>query len=165
MALFSNKQEANLRSCVQMIEDVIRSLGHSPEETRIEPAGAMPAWRMRNGSALVTVALAPGGDDVLQENILQVSAPVLILDVNVNRLALFRHLLELNATAVRGMAFGLERDHVVLVGERSTVDLDLSEVHELVQKVEDYADHYDDALVAEFGGQRAGDADPSALNR
>jgi hypothetical protein len=157
MALFSNKQESNLRSCILMVESVIRSLGHSPEGTRVEPQGPLPAWRVRKGSALVTVSIdrdeEPGSD-----NLLRVVAPVMILDKAVNRVALFRRLLELNAGELKGVAFALERDRVLLVAERSTVDLDLSEVHDLVARVEDYADTYDDALVAEFGGQIAGES-------
>jgi hypothetical protein len=42
----------------------------------------------------------------------------------------------------------------MLVAERSTVDLDPSEVTEIIGRVEKYADTYDDALVEEFGGTR-----------
>ena len=152
MALFSNKQESNLRSCVRMVEDVIKSLGHDPDESRISTPGDGPGWRVQKGSAFVTVILSSADD----ENQLQVSASVVRLDGKVDRLRLYQRLLELNATAIKGAAFGLQGDDVILVAERSTLDLDLSEVAELVKKVEEYADHYDDTLVAEFGGQVAG---------
>ena len=156
MALFSNKQESNLRSCIQMVEDVIKTLGHDPDESRIETpnGGDMPAWRVQKGSAFVTVIIRSDGKG--DENQLQVSAEVVRLDGKVDRAKLFQRLLELNATTVKGAAFGLSGNDVILVAERSTLDLDLSEVEDLVKKIEAYADHYDDALVGEFGGSIAG---------
>jgi hypothetical protein len=163
MALFSNKQESNLRSCIQMVEDVIKTLGHDPDESRIETHDDMPAWRVQKGSAFVTVLIVSDGKG--DENQLQVSASVLRLDGKVDRARLFQRLLELNAAKIKGAAFGLQGDDVVLVAERSTLDLDLSEVEDLVKKIEEYADHYDDALVAEFGGQIAGHVAPTAAKK
>jgi hypothetical protein len=154
MALFSNKQESNLRSCIQMVENVIKTLGHDPDESRIETHDNQPAWRVQKGSAFVTVVIHSDGKG--DENQLHLSATVVRLDAKVDRPRLFQRLLELNASAVKGAAFGLQGDDVVLVAERSTLDLDLSEVADLVKKIEEYADHYDDALVAEFGGKIAG---------
>lgn len=152
MALFSDKQEANLRSCIQMIEETIQALGHEPDESRLETQDVMPAWRVKKGSAYVYVALQARDG----ANHLQVTAPVMHLDAQIDRPRLFQRLLELNATAVRGAAFALKDGDVVLTAERPTTDLDLSEVHDLLKRVEDYADHYDDRLVEEFGGRMAG---------
>jgi hypothetical protein len=154
MALFSNKQESNLRSCIQMVEDVIKTLGHDPDESRIETHDDMPAWRVQKGSAFVTIVIQ--GDDKAAENLLLVSAELVRLDATVDRLKLFQRLLELNVSAIKGAAFGLRGDDVVLVAERSTLDLDRSEVEEVLKKIEEYADHYDDVLVAQFGGTIAG---------
>jgi hypothetical protein len=153
MPLFSNRQESNLRSCIQMVEDVIASLGHPPDESRIETASAMPAWRVKKGSAWVTVSISGDEDD----NHLHVAAKVLVLDAAVDRASLFQRLLELNAGEIKGAAFALAGDDVLLLTERSTIDLDLSEVQETIRRLETYADHWDDALIAEFGGVRAGD--------
>src|SRR5688572_27870319 len=151
MALFSNKQEANLRSCVQMVEETISSLGHSPNDARIDtPDG--PSWRVRKGSALVTVAILPGPSQD-GENQLRVSADVIRIDDRVDRGRFFQRLLELNFSTIKGAAFGLRGNDVVLIAERSTVDLDRSEIDDLVARVQAYADHYDDMLVAEFGGR------------
>ena len=43
---------------------------------------------------------------------------------------------------------------MVIVSERTTLDLDLSEVRDMVRRVGYYADYYDDLLVTEYGGQR-----------
>jgi hypothetical protein len=154
MALFSNKQESNLRSCIQMVEDVIKTLGHDPDESRIETHDDMPAWRVQKGSAFVTIVIQ--GDDKAAENLLLVSAELVRLDAKVDRLKLFTRLLELNVSAIKGAAFGLRASDVLLVAERSTLDLDRSEVEAVLKKIEEYADHYDDVLVAEFGGTIAG---------
>jgi hypothetical protein len=154
MALFSNKQESNLRSCVQMIESVIQALGHDPAKSRISTGSDADshAWRVQKGSAFVTVSLR----NEAGENQLQVSAPVMRMDGKVVRAKLYQRLLELNLTTIKGAAFALQGNDVLLVAERPTLDLDLSEVEDLLKKIETYADHYDDVLVAEFGGAVAG---------
>lgn len=149
--LFSNKRESNLRSCVQMVEDTITSLGHSLETSRL-PKEGLPAWRVQKGSAHVYIVLSSRDD----KNYLRVTAPVLHVEGSVDRLALYQRLLELNETHVSGAAFALRGNTVMLTIERVTVDLDPSEVTDLVRRVEDYADHFDDVLHREFGGRAAG---------
>ncbi|MDR7511084.1 MAG: YbjN domain-containing protein [Armatimonadota bacterium] len=150
--LFSDKQEANLRSCIQMIEETISALGHDPDKSRLETQDLMPAWRVKKGSAHVYVALYSKDG----ANHLRVTAPVMHLEGEVDRPRLFQRLLELNASDVRGAAFALTGTEIVLTADRPTLDLDRSEVHDLLRRVEDYADSFDDRLVAEFGGRMAG---------
>ncbi len=155
--LFSNKQEANLRVCIKMVEDAISALGHVPGDSRIEgPEPDLPAWRVKKGSAYVFVFLGVHEKD----NVLRVLAPVLHPAPGTDERQLFRHLLELNATEIAGAAFGLRDGEVVLCAERNTVDLDPSEVLDIIKRVEDFADRYDDILVAKFGGRAAG---PSSM--
>ncbi|MBI4508873.1 MAG: YbjN domain-containing protein [Deltaproteobacteria bacterium] len=151
MSLFSNKQESNLRSCIDMIEEVIASLGHAVDETRIETFDEWPGWCIRKGTARVFVLLQGRGE----ENFLRVVAPVLEIDEGTKTLELFRRLLELNAKEIYGAAFALRGNEIVLTAERSTLDLDRSEVLDLVERVQAYADHYDDALASELGGKLA----------
>ena len=66
--------------------------------------------------------------------------------------ALFRRLLALNALEIHGAAFAVRDPYVLLVAERTTRDLDRSEVYDLIHRVQEYADAWDDALVSEFGG-------------
>ena len=82
---------------------------------------------------------------------LRVCAIVMTLDAKVDRPALFAHLLELNA-ALAGSAFATNGDQVLLVSERSTLDLDRSEVLDTIRRVTTQADEHDDVLVARFGG-------------
>ena len=71
--------------------------------------------------------------------------------------ALYKRLLEANASELVGVAFGLRDGEVVLVSERSVRDLDGSEVDALIRSVGRVADRFDDALAKEFGAQRSSD--------
>ena len=153
-ALFANQRETNLASTTALIEEVLAELGYQPPETRpIEQAGALAAWRVQKGSAFAVIALLPTPEFTH----MRISAIVMTLDAKVDRAALFTHLLELNA-GLCGNAFALDGDRVILVSERSTLDLDRSEILDLVRRVTTNADNHDDALVAKFGGTLGGAA-------
>ena len=143
-SLFGNRQEANLKTCEQMVEAVLTARGLDAARHRIESAGG-PAWGMTAGTT---------GD-----NFIQVVAPVMTPpQEQLNAPRLLRRLLELNASELTGAAFGLRGDEVVVTTDRSTVGLDPVEVEEMIRRVSDYADHYDDALTLEFGGIRHADS-------
>ncbi|HUJ60765.1 MAG TPA: YbjN domain-containing protein [Kofleriaceae bacterium] len=147
-ALFANQREANLASTVALIEAVLDELGYGAGKSPIPPGeGELRAWRIRKGSATTTIALIERPDFTH----VRIAAVVMTLDAAVDRAALFGHLLEINARLC-GNAFALDRDRVLLVAERSTLDLDRSEVADLLTRVATNADNHDDALVARFGG-------------
>jgi hypothetical protein len=150
-SLFANQRETNLASTVALVEEVLREQGHDPGASRVPVPGAPHAWQVRTGSAVTRVTVFPTPDFTH----LRVRAVVMTIDASVDRLALFHHLLERN-TELWGAAFALELDKVVLVAERSTLDLDRSEVADMIRRVTTYADDHDDTLVAKFGG-RLGD--------
>jgi hypothetical protein len=146
-SLFANQRETNLASTVALVEQALVQLGHPPAPVASE-AGALHAWRLVSGSATTRVT-------VVQRSAfphLRVCAIVMTLDGAVDRGALFAYLLELNASLC-GAAFATEGDQVLLVSERSTLDLDHSEVLEAIERVTSYADAHDDVLVARFGGR------------
>lgn len=148
MSLFANQREANLESTVAMIEDVLIELGHFLNNCRSERPASTFAWTIRKGSASINI-------DLLEHPSvwrIRASGVVLTITENVDRLALFEKLLTLNATKIAGAAFAIEGDRVLLLAERSTIDLDRSEVRHLIDVVQTFADEYDDQLVAEFGG-------------
>jgi hypothetical protein len=149
-ALFANQRETNLASTVVLIGEVLEALGHRPSP-KINLPGALHAWRVTHGSAKVTIALLERPDFTH----VRISAVVMTMDANVARGVLFAHLLELNA-GLCGNAFALEGDRILLVAERSTLDLDRSEILDLVRRVTTNADNHDDALVAAFGGTLGG---------
>lgn len=147
-ALFANQRETNLQSTIALIDEVLGELGHDPAASRVDDEN----WRIKRGSAVTRASLVSRTEFTH----LRVASVVMTLDDKVDRAALFAHLLDLNATLC-GAAFAVQGDHVLLVSERSTLDLDRSEVRELMRRVTTYADEHDDVLVARFGG-RMGDA-------
>jgi hypothetical protein len=154
MSLFDNAGETNLRACAQMVEDVLAQRGLDAAHSRVE-SEAGPAWSLRQGSAQVLVFLTAGDGG---QNTIQVIAPVLRATAeSLGGPKLLRRLLELNAASLTQAAFGLRGEDVVLTSDRNTAGLDPVEVDEMIRRVADYADHYDDALVAEFGGKRHSD--------
>jgi len=146
--LFENQREINLTSTTAMIEDTLVELGHFLNDCRADVDGAIRSWRVRKGSATVRISLLERPDFTH----VRISSAVLQLDPSVPRVALFTYLLEKNAD-LTGAAFALRGDVVLLFAERSTLDLDRSEILELIRRVTTYADDHDDALVAKFGGK------------
>lgn len=150
MSLFDNKQATNLKACVEMVEAVLAAMSIEPSGARI-PSDTGPAWGLTRGSAEVFVFLTSADDD----NYIQVVAPVMRPRDDSGKL--FNHLLQLNANDLTGAAFGIRNGDVVLTTDRSTTGLDRTEVEEMIRRVGEYADHFDDALVTEFGGVRCCD--------
>ncbi|MFT3699649.1 MAG: YbjN domain-containing protein [Kofleriaceae bacterium] len=148
-ALFANQREANLQSTIALVEEVLTELGYPAVQARI--GTDKRAWKITKGSATAHVSLL----DRSQFTHIRVSATVMTIDANVDRTALYSHLLELNA-GLAGAAFATDHDQVLLVAERSTLDLDRSEVRDLVLHVTTTADDHDDVLVARFGGTMGG---------
>ena len=146
-ALFANQRETNLTSTLALVEDVLGELGHPPPASIIKDATALHAWRIPKGSAVTRVTLINRAEFTH----LRVCAVVLTLDPAVDRPALYGHLLELNAT-LAGAAFAVDGDQVLLVSERSTLDLDRSEILDAIQRVTTMSDDHDNVLVARFGG-------------
>ena len=146
--LFANQRETNLASTTVLVEQALVELGHPRAASQLADSGTAHAWRITRGSAITDVT-------VVQRSAfphLRVSAVVMTLDAAVDRAALFAHLLELNA-GMCGAAFATAGDQVLLVSERSTLDLDHSEVLDVIERVTTYADDHDDVLVARFGGR------------
>lgn len=146
--LFANQREINLASTVALVEEALVELGHPPATVRTKDGSALHAWQIPKGSSLTRVTLIHRSEFPH----LRVCSIVLTLDPHVDRGALFAHLLELNASLC-GAAFATDGDQVILLAERSTLDLDRSEVLDLIRRVTTYADEHDDVLVARFGGR------------
>lgn len=137
-----------------MVEEVISDLGLVPEDNRLESPDDGLAWGLMKGSAEIFILVIPEGDEQ-QDHAIQVVSPVLTLpESQASQMALFRRMLELNAQVLSGAAFGIKNDTVVLITDRSTKDLNPSEVKEMVLRVGHFADLYDDELVSQFGGVR-----------
>jgi len=148
VGLFENERDTTLESSVAMIEDVLIELGHFLNDCRRKIPHTSHAWLIKKGSAQIAITIVDGPEFWH----LRVAAVVMTADEQVDAPKLFGHLLRLNAEEIHGAAFGLRGDRVVLISERSTRDIDRSEVFDVINRIQDYADHYDDKLVADFGG-------------
>ena len=146
-SLFANQREANLSSTLLLVEAALAELGHPAPASRVKDATALHAWQIPKGSSVTRVTLLHRAEFTH----IRVCAIVMTVDAKVDRPALHEHLLQLNG-ALCGAGFATEGDQVLLLGERSTLDLDRSEILELIRRVTTYADDHDDVLVARFGG-------------
>ncbi len=148
-SLFNNTVEANFRSCLKMIESVIRDLGVDPDTNRLKSPNGHPAWGLMRGSAAVYIFLIHG----TMSNFVQVVSPVVKVPQEKTQ-ELFARILQLNATELVGAAFGVRGKNVVITADRSTGGLDADEIVEMIRRVGTYADKYDDELAAAFGARR-----------
>ena len=133
-----------------LVEDSIRKLGLDPGKARVP--GATGRWVLQRGSARIGIAVHPAEGS--REGSLRVAAPVVKVPDEAKRLALFTHLLELNAAELVGAAFGVAGGDVVVVAERALRDLDASEVDAAIRGVGRIADTWDDTLASRFGAPR-----------
>lgn len=142
--LFDHASEVRTASTIAMVEDVLVTLGHYVNECRaaVEPA----AWRVRHGSATVEIALVGRAEATH----LRVASTVVFVSPGTDRPTLWHELLTRNAELC-GVAFAVRGDEVLLVAERSTLDLDRTEVHDMIQRTASLADELDDDLVARYG--------------
>ncbi len=154
----SEQQKAEMDRVAGLVEQYLEAEGLDLGKVRLESGSGYPAWAFTQGSALVQVHLRPGRT---QEVVyFQAVAPVVTLPEE-NREAFFRHLLELNADELWSCAFAVRQDTVIVTADRTTVDMDLSEIVEMVESVAAYADRFDDELAEEFRTKRYTDTRPS----
>lgn len=144
-ALFDNAGEVRQSSTITMVEDVLIALGHFVNDCRVHPDGALARWRIRRGSATIDIAMVRHGD----ASHLRIASDVVYARPTTDRAALYGDLLARNADLC-GVAFAIRGDQVLLVAERSTIDLDRTEVHEMIQRTSDLADEVDDELVKTY---------------
>lgn len=136
-----------------MVEHVLANeLELSPDDNRLN--GPSAAWGIAKGSAEVFIFIHEGQDTDPGHHIQCISPIMKLPEHHTNQLALFLRILQINASDLDGVAFGIKGDTVILVASRSTVDLDPSEFRDLLLQVGYYADIFDDELVNEFGGKR-----------
>jgi hypothetical protein len=149
-ALFANQRETNLASTIVLVEEALADLGHSVATSRADEPASLRAWRVHQGSASTTITLLHR----TELSHLRVCSAVMTLDDKVDRDSLFAHLLGLN-TSLCGAAFALDGDRVLVVSERSTLDLDKSEIVDVIRRVSTCADEHDDVLISRYGGAKA----------
>lgn len=143
--LFENAGEVRAASTVTMVEDVLIALGHFVNDCRTEFPGSLASWQITRGSATVEIRLVAHAD----RTHLRVASAVVYALADTDRTALWSELLTRNATLC-GLAFAIRGDQVLLVAERSTLDLDRTEVHDMIQRTAQLADDVDDDLAKRY---------------
>ncbi len=144
----------DLASAKDLVEIAVRDLGVDPAAVRAKDTPEQASWTLKRGSASVLVTL------VLRQQLLtlRIVSPVLVLPPLLEgRLALFTHVLELNANGLGNCAFGLVGDRLVALSERPVEGLDSREIEQIIRQVAAVADTYDDRLAKDFGAVRASD--------
>jgi hypothetical protein len=155
VSVFVEDSSEELARAARLVEETIAGLGIDPATVRFPAPGNGHAWSLMRGSAALAIFLRPPRDTE-DSPFLRVISPIVVIDPT-RELALYRKLLELNASGLGAVAFGVHEGRVVAVSERPTRDLDPSEVRYIVQIVGAVADHYDDELTRTFGGTRVSD--------
>ncbi|MFW6067108.1 MAG: YbjN domain-containing protein [Myxococcota bacterium] len=160
MTLFGDRAATEQDRAVSLVEQTLAALGVDPAQSRLPGEGEGRRFSLRRGSAAiqVTVHPPPPGEEV---GTLRVVAPVVRLPSGGPSVEMLLRLLRANAEELVGVAFGITEGEVVLLAERSTRDLDASEVDAMIRTVGREADRCDDVLAEEFGTTRSCDPRPA----
>lgn len=156
MSMFGGQNDAQteFNRAVKVVEGTLTALGLDPSQSRLATTDGSTAFTLLRGSAEVLVFLNPAKNN--GPNFIRIVSPIWRMPAE-NQPLILRKLLEMNARDLFGTAFGLMGDDTVLISERSTKDMDRSEVEEILQNLGAAADYFDDWLVQQFGGTRLAD--------
>ena len=144
----TDEHEDPLEFSARAVDGILAHIGVDPAAARLDVESGY-GWNFLRGSALIEVYLTPE-----ESGYLQVLAPIMHLP-QVNLLALYRRLLELNLQLTNA-ALGVHEDVVYLYHERLLEGLDAGEADVIIRRLARVADELDDALVEEFGGRLYG---------
>jgi hypothetical protein len=126
------------------VETVISSLAE-PDSAQVSHLEQGCLWRFRYGTAEVYVQIT----GVTADDMFTVWSAILKLPVQ-NQLELYQQLLELNWATTLEARFAILDQEVVVVGTRSLLGLDPSEIARMITIVASLADLYDEELQTKF---------------
>jgi len=135
---------ADLSVYYQMIESVISSLGVDPATCRGQKPGE---WNLQKGSATIWVDIMWLEKE--QRAYYQVMSPVCQLPKG-DLTHFYQELLEINH-GLYGVAFVKYETWVYIKMIREVEGLDAAEAGAMLNRVGNYADHYDDILKQKYG--------------
>jgi len=146
--------DANFEKAKGLVEATIGKLGLDAAGCRAPGSATQQAWTLKRGSVSVLVTVTAHQDE--KTTYVRVASPVVTLPADTGKhAALFRRILELNASGLANAAFGLIGERVVAVSERPAAGLDAEEVEQMVRHLSAVADTFDDRLEKEFGASKA----------
>jgi hypothetical protein len=139
----------NIEAYAATVEQNLMALGVDPTQARMNTESGF-GWSFQRGSAAIEVYVSQQD----QAGYLQVLSPILHLP-QTGLLPLYRRLLEMNLQLTNA-ALGVYLDVVYVFSERPLDGLDPVEANNIISLVANFADEWDDKLVAEFGGRLYG---------
>jgi Putative bacterial sensory transduction regulator len=137
----------DLKPYYDMVENCIQELGVEPIKARMPNKEG--EWELTKGSITVWVSIT-----YLEQNktsYIQVLSPVVNVPAN-NILKFYEDLLETNHT-LYGVAFTKYDKWIYVKAIRETEGLDQNEVFNMITRVGNYADMYDDVFWAKYSAK------------
>lgn len=147
---------SELQRASRLVEGWLTESGFAAARHPDSDDGLLRSWSLRRGSATVIIEVRGDSLDAASASLL-VAAPILTLPAS-GRGAFCEHLLRLNLSTLTTCAFAInDDDQVVVTSDRSTEDLSLAELDEIISYVASFADYYDNILSDQFGAEMLGE--------
>lgn len=140
-----------LQGAYQIVEECIQRLGVDPASCRGELEGQ---WNLQKGSAKVWIDVYHIPRE--QRSYFQVMSPMMPVPSDANlRNELFAELLNYN-DHLFGVCFATKKNTVWLKVIREVSGLDADEAFNMITRIGNYSDYYDDKLIAKYGPRTDG---------
>lgn len=146
--------QPDLQPLYNIVESCIADLGIDPATARAASPGQ---WSLIKGSAKVWVDL--WYIEAEKRAYYQVMSPVMTIPAT-NQAALYQELLEIN-DKLFAVAFTIYNGWVWLKTIRECDNMDKAEAFAQLTRIGNYADQYDDHLIAKYGAPGGGGGSPS----
>ena len=137
----------NLQPYYDIVEKFIANLGVDPAGCRGDKPGQ---WNLVKGSAPVWIDIFYLENE--KRSYFQVMSPICYIPDS-NQAMFMQELLETNHQLF-GVAFTKYRDVIYIKMIREVRGLDSDEASDMIFRIGNYADHYDDQLIQKYGAKR-----------
>lgn len=140
---------------IALAEELFVEFNLNSAEHRVPSEEGRVVYGLQRGSAQLYLILSC--DE--QSAWVQVISPILTLPEGKNQRACYEELLRLNSKGLVNCFFGIEDDRIVIGSDRTALDLQLSELRDMVVCVSTFADEFDDPIAERFGCKLASEID------
>ncbi|MDF1663421.1 MAG: hypothetical protein P1V97_16745 [Planctomycetota bacterium] len=138
-----------------MVVQLLNSFSMAPADHLVSENPGRIVYGLTRGSAKLYLIISY--DD--QGAWVQVISPILGLPSEEKKLACYEELLKLNAGSLINCALGIEGEKICISSDRSTKDIQVSELQDMVLCVSKFADDLDNRLSEEFDCVLLGNAE------